>query len=159
MTETFGPQSTDELSQLISQTKLPFIVKGMLSLTDAEKAVQLGASAIVVSNHGGGSLDFAIPSMVVLPKIIDSVSNKVTVLIDSGFKTGNDVFKALAFSAKAVGFANSMLLAWGADGSAGVELLLNQIAAELQRTMAATGCPNLSAIKRSAIVQMPAMIE
>lgn len=153
--ELFGPQPTDELRQLISQTRLPFIIKGVLSIADAEKAVQLGASAIVVSNHGGGAIDCTVPSMVALPKIVDSVGDKLTVLVDSGFKTGNDVLKALAFGAKAVGFANSLLLAWGADGSNGVELLINQVTAELRRTMAATGCPNLSAIKREIIVQMP----
>ncbi len=158
-TELFGPQSTDELKQLISQTKLPFIIKGVLSASDAEKAVQLGASAIVVSNHGAGSFAFSVPSMIALPKIADSVGNKLTVLVDTGFETGNDVFKALAFGAKAVGFASPMILALGADGSDGVELLINQITAELRRTMAATGCPNLSAIERSIIVQMPAIGE
>ena len=150
--ELFGPQSTDTLKQLISHTRLPFIIKGVLSISDAEKAVELGASAIVVSNHGGASIDFSVPSMVALPKIVDSVGDKLTVLVDSGFKTGNDVLKALASGAKAVGFANSLLLAWGADGSAGVELLINQLTAELRRTMAATGCPNLPAINREIIV-------
>ena len=152
-TELFGPQNTDELKQLISQTKLPFIIKGVLSVSDAEKAAELGASAIVVSNHGRGAIDFTIPSMIALPRIVDSVDDKLTVLVDTGFKTGNDVLKALAFGAKAVGFASSMLLAFAADGSAGVERLINLITAELQRTMAATGCPNLAAIKRSIISQ------
>ncbi len=144
---------------MFSQTKLPFIIKGVLSVTDAEKAVRLGASAIMVSNHGRDSVDFSVPSMIALPKIVDSVGSKVTVLIDTGFRTGNDVLKALAFGAKGVGFANSMLLALAADGADGVELLINQITAELRRTMAATGCPNLSAINRSIIVPMPNMRE
>ena len=154
-TETFGPQSTDVLKQLVSQTKLPFIIKGVLSVQDAERALQIGASAIVVSNHGLGSVDFTVPSMIALPKIVESVGSKLTVLIDTGFKTGNDVLKALAFGAKAVGFASSMLLAWGAGGSKGVENLINQITAELSRTMAATGCHNLKAIDNSVITQLP----
>jgi len=154
-TELFGPQGTDELKQVISQTKLPFIVKGVLSVSDAEKAVQLGASAIVVSNHGSGAIDFSIPSMIALPKIVERVGDKVTVLIDTGFQTGNDVFKALAFGAKAVGFASPVILAVAANGAQGVELLINQLTAELRRTMAATGCPNLPAIERSIIVQIP----
>jgi len=158
-TELFAPQSTGELRQLISQTKLPFIIKGVLSVADAEKAVELGASAIVVSNHGRSSIDFTIPSMLALPRIAESVGNKVAVLIDTGFKTGNDVLKALAFGAKGVGFASSMLLALAADGSAGVELLINQVTAELRRTMAATGCPDLAAISNSIITQMPPMWE
>lgn len=154
-TELFGPQNTEELRQLISQTKLPFIIKGVLSVSDAEKAVELGASAIVVSNHGRGAIDFTIPSMIALPRIVDSVGGKLTVLVDTGFKTGNDVLKALAFGAKAVGFASSMLLAFAADGSAGVECLINLLTAELQRTMAATGCPNLPAVTRAIISQAP----
>jgi isopentenyl diphosphate isomerase/L-lactate dehydrogenase-like FMN-dependent dehydrogenase len=154
-TEIFGPQKTEELKQLISQTSLPFIIKGVLSIADAEKARQLGASAIVVSNHGRVSLDFTIPSVMALPNIVQSVGNKLTILIDTGFKTGNDVLKALALGAKAVGFANSMLLASAADGSAGVALLIDLITAELQRTMAATGCSNLDAISRSIISPTP----
>jgi isopentenyl diphosphate isomerase/L-lactate dehydrogenase-like FMN-dependent dehydrogenase len=155
-TELFGPQSTAELKQLISQAKLPFIIKGVLSVDDAEKAAQLGASSVIVSNHGRGALDFSVPSMIALPEVVSSVGDRMAVLVDSGFKTGNDVFKAVAFGAKAVGFASSMLLAVAAGGSDGVELLVNQIAAELQRTMTATGCSNLSAIDRSIIVQVPA---
>ena len=155
MAGVFSPQRTEELKQLISQTKLPFIIKGVLSISDAEKAVQLGASAIIVSNHGSGSFDFSVPSMVVLPKIADSVGNKLTVLVDTGFETGNDVFKGLAFSAKAVGFATPLILAWAADGAKGAELLINEATAELRRTMAGAGCPNLSTIKRSIIIQVP----
>lgn len=159
MTETFSPQRTSELQQLISQTKLPFIIKGVLSVSDAEKAVQLGASAIIVSNHGSGSFDFSVPSMAALPKIVDSVGDKVTVLVDTGFETGNDVFKGLAFGAKAVGLATPMILAWAADGSKGAELLLNQVTAELHRTMGGAGCANLSAIKRATIIKMPLIQE
>ena len=154
-TEIRGPQRSDELRQLISQSKLPFIIKGVLSISDAQKAVEIGASAIVVSNHAANSLLFGLPSMIALPRIVDSVGKKLTVLVDSGFKTGNDVLKALAFGAKAVGFGWSMVLAFTADGSSGVELLVNQITTELFRTMTAVGCPNLSTIKRSSVVQVP----
>jgi len=154
-TELFGPQSTNELRQLISETKLPFIIKGVLSVRDAEKAAALGASAVVVSNHGSGAFDFSVPSLIALPEIAASVGSKLDVLIDTGFETGNDVFKALALGAKAVGFANSIILAHAADGSRGAELLIASITAELQRTMAATGCANLSAINRSIIIQVP----
>jgi len=159
LTDLFSPQRTDELKQVISQTKLPFIIQGVLSVSDAQKAVELGASAIIVSNHGSQAIDFSVPSMIALPKIADSVSGKVPVLIDTGFKTGNDVLKALAFGAKAVGFANSMLLALAAEGSRGVELLINQITAELGRTMAATGCADLTKIDRSIIAPTPHMWE
>lgn len=157
--DLFGPQNTEELKQLISETKLPFIIKGVLSTVDAEKALQLGASAVIVSNHGSAAIDFTIPSMVALPRISESVGQKLTVLVDTGFKTGNDVLKALALGAKAVGFASSLLLAYAADGSSGVELLIHYITAELRRTMAATGCANVSAVSRSIISQAPFIYE
>lgn len=153
-TETFGPQSTEVLRQVISQTKLPFIIKGILSVTDAKKAVQLGASAIVVSNHGTGSFEYSVPSVIALPKIVEAVGDKLTVLIDSGFQTGVDALKALALGAKGVGFANPMILAWAADSTQGVEMLVNQLTAELSRTMAGAGCPSLEAINRSIIMEI-----
>ena len=155
--DIFGPQKTEELRQVISGTKLPFMIKGVLSKVDAEKSLQLGAAAVVVSNHGSAAIDFTVPSMIALPRIEESIGQKITVLVDTGFKTGNDVLKALAMGAKAAGFASSMLLAYVADGAAGVELLINQITAELRRTMAATGCANLSSIDRSIIHYLPFM--
>ncbi len=157
MSELFGPHHPTELGQLITQTKLPFIIKGVPSVADAEEAARIGAAAIVVSTHGNSSIDFAVPSMVALPDIKASVGDKITILVDTGFKTGNDVLKALAFGAKAVGFASSMLLAWGAGGMPGVENLVNQITAELGRTMAATGFADLSRIERSAVIELPFM--
>jgi 4-hydroxymandelate oxidase len=157
-TETFGPQRTEEIRQLISQTKLPFIIKGVLSLADAEKALQLGASAILVSNHGSGSLSFSVPSLIALPKIVERFGDKLTVLIDTGFESGNDVLKGLALGAKGVGLGSGMILAWAADGASGVEMLVNTLTAELRRTMAATGCPNLNAIHKSIIVPLPNVI-
>ncbi len=157
-TETFAPQRTEEIRQLISQSKLPFIIKGVLSLADAEKALQLGASSILVSNHGSGSLSFSVPSMIALPRIVEKYGDKLIVLVDTGFETGNDVLKGLALGAKGIGFGSSMVLAWAMGGSTGVEMLVNQLSAELHRTMAATGCPNLAAINRSIIVPFPTLV-
>jgi 4-hydroxymandelate oxidase len=154
MAEVFAPQDTGMLQQLISATKLPFIIKGVLSVQDAEEAVRIGARAIIVSTHGSASVEFAIPSTVALPDIVTAVGDRITVLVDTGFKTGNDVLKALALGAKAVGFASAIFLAWGAGESRGVENLINQMTAELARTMAATGCANLAAVDRSVIVQV-----
>lgn len=155
--ETFGPQRTEEIRQVISQAKLPFIIKGVLGVRDAEKAAELGASAIIVSNHGYAAIDFTVPSMLALPRVAGAVGDRVTVLVDTGFQTGNDVLKGLAFGAKAVGLAAPLLLAMGAGGADTVTLLLDRITEELRRTMAATGCPTLSAANRSIIVQAPPM--
>ncbi len=155
--DIFSPQQTSEIKQLISETKLPFIIKGVLSLKDANKAAEIGASCVEVSNHGWGALDFSVPAIIALPKVAETVGGRLTILVDSGFKTGNDVFKALALGAKCVGFASSILLAHAAGGATGVEQFANFISAELRRTMAVTGCPNLSTINRSLIVPMPGM--
>jgi len=152
-TGLFGPQQTDELERIISESILPFIIKGVLSVYDAEKSLELGAKAIVVSNHGSGSFDYTIPSMQVLPKIVEKVGDKMAILVDTGFENGNDVFKALALGAAAVGFANPMILAYAAEGSEGIELLINQITRELERNMAASGCANLTTIRNVMITK------
>lgn len=159
MGDLFCPQQTDELKQLISQTRLPFVVKGVLSVSDAQKAVELGASAIVVSNHGSASFDYSVPSMIALPKVAASVGDRLTVMVDTGFQSGSDVFKALAAGANAVGFASPLVLAWAANGSKGVELLLNQIRLELRRNMAGAGCPDLPSMKRAIVIHVPASRE
>jgi 4-hydroxymandelate oxidase len=149
--DLFAPQKTEEIRQVIAETNLPFIIKGILSVIDAEKAFQLGASAVIVSNHGTAAIDYTIPSMMALPSISKRAGQKLTVLVDTGFKTGNDVLKGLAFGAKAVGFGSSMLLAYAADRADGVELLNNQMTAELRRTMAAIGLSNVSEASQSII--------
>lgn len=154
-TSLFGPQQSEELKQIIAEAKLPFILKGVLSVADAEKALELGASAILVSNHGSGAFDYTIPSMYALPKIVERVGNKMTVFVDTGFESGNDVFKAMAFGATAVGFANPMILAYAAEGADGVSLLIKQMTQELKRNMAATACANLAAIKNVVINRYP----
>ena len=151
MTELFGPQKTETIQQLISSTRLPFIIKGILSVEDAREAVRIGAAAIIVSSHGPNSLDFALPPVIALPEIVEAVGDKVIILIDSGFKTGNDVLKSVALGAKAVGFGLSILLAWGAGGAGGVENFVSQITAELKRTMAATGCADLGKVSRDVV--------
>ena len=153
--DLFGPQATNELKSLISQTKLPFIIKGVLSSVDAQIALDLGAAAIIVSNHGTYAIDATIPSLAALPEIRDQVGKKIPVFVDTSFKTGNDVLKGMALGAKAVGLASSVLIAFAADGAKGVEALINQITAEIKRTMAALGCADLGSISKSIIRQFP----
>jgi isopentenyl diphosphate isomerase/L-lactate dehydrogenase-like FMN-dependent dehydrogenase len=154
MTDLFAPQSSDTLQQLIASTKLPFIIKGVLSPEDAEEAARIGARAIIVSTHSSTVVDFAIPSIAALPDVVSAVGDKMTVLIDSGFKTGNDVLKALAMGARAIGFGNSMMLAWGAGESQGVQNLVEQITLELRRTMAVTGCSSPSSVTGSILARV-----
>jgi 4-hydroxymandelate oxidase len=155
LTETFAPQSKETLRQAIATTKLPFVIKGVLGTDDALKAVELGASAIMVSNHGRASFDCMLPSAVALPEIVEAVGQQVEVYVDTGFRTGNDVVKALALGARAVGFASSMLLAWGAAGEEGVTNLVLQLSAELRRTMSALGCADCAAVEDAELQELP----
>ena len=155
LTETFAPQSNETLRQAIATTKLPFLIKGVLGTDDALKAVELGASALMVSNHGRASFDCMLPSAVALPEIVDTVGQQVEIYVDTGFRTGNDVVKALALGARAVGFASSMLLAWGAAGEEGVTDLVLQLSSELRRTMSALGCADCAAVENAEMQELP----
>ncbi len=147
LNDTFAPQSIEVMRRVVASTRLPFIIKGILGEDDAEKAVTLGAKAIVVSNHGRASIDCSLPSVVALPDVVAAVGSKVEIYVDTGFRNGNDIVKALALGARAVGFANSMLLAWGAGREDGVRRLVDLLGAEMRRTMSALGCVDCAAVR------------
>lgn len=117
----------------------PVIVKGVLDPEDAQAAVDNGADAIVVSNHGGRQLDGAPSTIRVLPEIVDRVGHKTEVYLDSGIRSGQDVVKALAYGAKATFIGRPMLYGLGAGGEAGVTRVLEIIRKELDTTMALCG--------------------
>ena len=145
--DTFAPQSDETMRRAIASTKLPFIIKGVLGVDDARKAIDFGARAVVVSNHGRASLDCSIPSVVALPDIVGAVGSQAEVHVDTGFRTGNDIVKALAMGARGVGFANSVLLAWGAGREDGVRRLVELLGAEMRRTMSALGCADCASVR------------
>ena len=117
----------------------PVIVKGVLDPEDAQAAIDNGADAIVVSNHGGRQLDGAPSTIRVLPEIIDAVGHKTEVYLDSGIRSGQDVLKALAYGAKSTFIGRPMLYGLGAGGEAGVKRVLDIIFKELDTTMALCG--------------------
>ncbi len=117
----------------------PVIVKGVLDPEDAQAAVDNGADAIVVSNHGGRQLDGAPSTIRVLPEIVDRVGHKTEVYLDSGIRSGQDVVKALAYGAKATFIGRPMLYGLGAGGEVGVTRVLEIIRKELDTTMALCG--------------------
>ena len=117
----------------------PVVVKGILDAEDARLAVQHGADAIIVSNHGGRQLDGAPSSIRVLPEIVDAVGDKTEVYMDSGIRSGQDVLKALALGAKGTLVGRAMAWGLGAGGEAGVTRALEIIAKELDTTMALMG--------------------
>ncbi|MEO6993610.1 MAG: alpha-hydroxy acid oxidase [Lacunisphaera sp.] len=140
-----------DIEWLRSITKLPVIIKGIMSPDDALLAVQHGAAGIVVSNHGGRSLDTACASINALPRITDVIEGRLPVLFDGGIRRGTDILKALALGASAVLIGRPYIYGLAAAGAVGVAHVLNILRAELEVAMALTGCPTLEKISRNVI--------
>ena len=151
--KAMAPKSAKELKRLVGATKLPFILKGVLSAQDAEKAVEVGAGGIVVSNHGGVVIDFAAHPLEVLPEIKAVIGDRIPIFVDSGFRRGSDVMKALALGADAVLVGWLLAMGLAADGSRGVTEMVNIVTAELRRIMSVTGCKNLTEIDDKVLVK------
>ncbi|MGA2960389.1 MAG: alpha-hydroxy-acid oxidizing protein [Candidatus Korobacteraceae bacterium] len=150
--KTMGPKSLEELKRLAQVTKLPFILKGVLSAEDAEKALAIGAGGIVVSNHAGVVIDYAAHPLEVLPEIKKVIGDRMPIFIDSGFRRGSDVMKALALGADAVLVGWALVMGLAANGSQGVAEIMNILTAELQRIMSVTGCKRVSDIDSGILV-------
>lgn len=146
-----GRKTVEELKEVIDYAGMPFIIKGIMTPQGAEKALEAGACAIVVSNHGGRVLDCTPATAWVLPEIVKSVGDQTTVLVDGGIRTGMDVFKALALGADAVMIARPFANCVYAAGAEGVKVYLNQLREELSDTMQMCGCNSLSDIGKHNI--------
>jgi L-lactate dehydrogenase (cytochrome) len=131
----------------------PLIVKGIMDPQDAKAAVAIGADGIVVSNHGGRQLDGTPSTARMLPLVADSVGDRVTVLADSGVRSGTDIFRQMALGAKGVILGRAWAFALAARGESGVTQLLNLLEHELRVAMTLTGCANVSRIDRDALVR------
>jgi (S)-mandelate dehydrogenase len=127
------------------------IIKGIMRPDDALKAVVRGVDGIVVSNHGGRSMDISPATLDVLPGIVAAVGNKTTVLVDSGIRRGSDIVKCLALGAKGVLAGRAMLYGVGAGGEAGVAKALAILADEMRRTMAYVGCQRVDQVTEDII--------
>lgn len=131
---------------------LPVIVKGILHPDDARLALEHGAAAVQVSNHGGRQLDGAIASLDALPAVVESVGGRAPVLFDGGIRRGTDVLMALALGATAVGIGRPILWGLAVDGEAGVGRVLDILADELEHAMALAGTPRLAAVTAEIVV-------
>jgi (S)-mandelate dehydrogenase len=120
------------------------LVKGLLHPQDAINAADCGADGVIVSNHGGRNLDGAVSPMEVLPEMLDAVGKRVTVLIDSGFRRGSDVVKALALGAHAVQVGRSTLYGVAAGGEAGARRAIAIYREEIDRVLALLGCSSIA---------------
>ncbi len=144
----------ERLEWLRGTTSLPIVLKGILHPDDAREAREGGVDGIVVSNHGGRQIDGAIASLDALPPILDAVGDGMTVLFDSGIRSGADVFKALALGADAVLVGRPYLWGLALDGQNGVETVLRSLLAELDLTMTLSGFTRASEIDSSVIRQL-----
>jgi isopentenyl diphosphate isomerase/L-lactate dehydrogenase-like FMN-dependent dehydrogenase len=131
--------------------KVPFLAKGILTAEDARLCVEQGLDGIIVSNHGGRSMDYGTSTLEVLPEIVDAVGGRIPVLIDSGFRRGADILKALALGAKAVCVGRVPRWGLASFGDAGVRRVLEIMQGELTLAMAHTGRPNLASIDRTLV--------
>ncbi len=142
----------DKVKRLMDQWGGKVILKGILDVEDARRAADLGADAIIVSNHGGRQLDGALSSIRVLPSIIDAVGDKVEVHFDSGIRSGQDVLKALALGAKGVFIGRAFIYGLGAMGEEGVTKTLEVIHKELDISMALCGRRDVTTLDRDILL-------
>jgi len=148
-----GSKTVDELKEIAKLAGKPFILKGIMTVKGARKALEAGAAGIVVSNHGGRVLDQCPATAEVLPEIVDAVGGKLTVLVDGGIRTGMDVFKALALGADGVLIGRPFVTMVYGGGAEGVKVYVDKLQSELADTMAMCGAHSLSGIDRSMIFQ------
>jgi 4-hydroxymandelate oxidase len=144
-------QYLDDIRKFI---KTPMLVKGIMTAEDARMCVEHGVNGIIVSNHGGRSMDYGPATMEALPEIVAAVNGRIPIIVDSGFRRGTDVLKALAIGANAVMFGRATRWALGAFGPVGVQKLLNEmIFPELLAATAAAGRTTMASIDKSMIKQ------
>jgi len=131
--------------------KVPLLAKGIITPEDAKMCLDHGLDGVYVSNHGGRAMDYSPSSIEVLPEIVNVVQGRVPILIDSGFRSGSDILKALALGAKAVCIGRGARWGLGAYGAAGVQRVFEILQAELVQAMAQAGVASLDAIDKSLV--------
>lgn len=146
-----SPKNCDELKELVNSTKLPFIVKGILSLDEAKLCVKAGVAAIVVSNHGGRVLNETLAPIDVVEEIAEKVGDKIIVLADGAVREGVDILKYLALGAKGVLIGRPLI--WGSVGGReeGVTLMINNFKNQMEQGMILTGIKNIENIDKKVI--------
>lgn len=152
--EFVGPKSIAQLGEIVRGTKLPLILKGVMTGRDALAALEAGAAGIVVSNHGGRALDHTPGTIEVLPEIAALIRGRIRIFLDGGIRSGEDVLKALALGAEAVLVGRPIAIAAFGGGAQGVKRQLEQFEKDLRTGMIMTGCENLQKIS-PAVVRVP----
>jgi L-lactate dehydrogenase (cytochrome) len=151
--EQFDPSMNwKDAEYCVKKWKKPFALKGIMSVEDAKKAIDIGASAIMISNHGGRQLDGSRAPFDQLAEIVDAVGNNIEVILDGGVRRGTHVLKALALGAKACSIGKGYLFALGAGGRNGIEFMLQKMKAEIKRDMTLMGCRSVEELNRSKVM-------
>jgi len=148
--DALGHKTIDDMRRYRAATKLPFVIKGVLSAQDAKVARELGADGLIVSSHGGETIDYAMPVLQALPEVRRECPD-IPILVDSGFRRGADVLKALALGANGVGIATLLLVACAGGGRHGVSAMMEALYEELERTMSITGSRDVRSIDPSIL--------
>ena len=153
--ETYSRPSLawDDLAFLREQTRLPILLKGILHPSDALAAVEHGMDGVLVSNHGGRQVDGAVATMDALPAVVDAVAGRIPVLIDSGIRSGADVFRALALGASAVGLGRPYVWGLAAAGEVGVREVIRNLRADFDLTMGLAGVASARDIGRDNVTR------
>lgn len=146
-----GTKTVEQLKTIKSYSESPFVIKGIMTAKSALKAVEAGADAIIVSNHGGRVLPDSPATAEVLPEIVETVKGKTKIIVDGGIRSGIDIFKALALGADAVMICRPVLISWYGAGTEGIEILVKKLKTELADTMYMCGARKLSEISRDMI--------
>lgn len=147
------PASARDIEWLKRQVSLPLVIKGIMGVDDARVAVEAGADALVVSNHGGRILDSAPAAVEALEEVVGAVGGRVPVLLDSGVWSGGDLVKALALGAKAVLVGRPVCWGVGAAGASGVERVIRLITDEAKRVLILTGVPGVGAVTDAILLK------
>ncbi|RNJ46734.1 alpha-hydroxy-acid oxidizing enzyme [Mesorhizobium erdmanii] len=148
-TEMLDPSMTwDDVAEMVRLWSGPFCLKGIMSVEDAKRAVEIGCSGIVLSNHGGRQLDGSRAAFDQLAEIVDAVGDRIDVIMDGGVQRGTHVLKALSLGAKAVGVGRYYLFPLAAAGQPGVERALEQMRVEIERGMKLMGCSSIEQLSR-----------
>jgi len=151
--EQFDPaMNWNDAEYCVKKWNGPFALKGVMSVADAKKAIDIGCTAVMISNHGGRQLDGSRAPFDQLAEIVDAVGDKIEVILDGGVRRGTHVLKALALGAKACSLGKAYLFALGAAGQQGVEALLQKMKAEINRDMILMGCKSVKDLNRSKVV-------
>lgn len=148
-TEMLDPSMTwDDVAEMVQHWSGQFCLKGIMSVADARRAVDIGCTGIIISNHGGRQLDGSRAAFDQLAEIVDAVGDKIDVIMDGGIQRGTHVLKALSMGAKAVGIGRYYLYPLAAAGQAGVDRALDQLKIEIERGMKLMGCTSVDQLTR-----------